>query len=439
MRIILRQPVLALLLVVALSSYVTATTADTGYVYAYFKGGWPVGGHSGVFLSYSSDGLHFESMNDDNPVLVPPANFSDAEDQTRDPSVVYGPDGLFHMVWTSGITTRNIGYSSSPNLKDWSSPKLIDIWPQSQVVDNTWAPEILYDDALGQYQIVFASDLDDEDHRQYAITTSDFVTFSEPDLFYYNNATVIDGMIAEDTENNRFLMAIKDEQNGQKNIRMATGPTAQGPWTTNNPVIVGPGSAIEGNVTEGPSLLKIGDTWHLYYDAYGAGYLGVATSTDPTNPSAWVNMTSQSTQPVGPNAHHGTVFEAPISSIAFDLLPQSRSDLDGNASLTLDDWLIFSAHHLTDLSGLSNTLQGARGDLDGDGTNNFDDFRLFKSDYEALNGVGSFETMLTALSVPEPSTLVLLGLSVSLLPMRNWRRKISLENTSRCRRESELG
>lgn len=414
----MRDPRITFMLVLALVACATPSVAETGYVYSYFKGGWPVGGHSGVFLSYSADGLNFESMNDGNAVLVPPASFSDAEDQTRDPSVVYGPDGLFHMVWTSGITTRNIGYASSPNLKDWSSPQLIDIWPQSQVVDNTWAPEIMYDDALGQYQIVFASDLDDEDHKQYSITTTDFVEFSDPELFYYNNATVIDGMIAEDVENNRFLMAIKDEQNGQKNIRMATGPTAQGPWTTNNPIIVGPGSAIEGNVTEGPSLVKIGDTWHLYYDAYAAGYLGVATSTDPTNPSSWVNMTGQSTQPVGPLAHHGTVFEVPISSIAFDLLPQSRSDLDGNESLTLDDWLIFSAHHLTDLSGLSNSLQAARGDLDGDGANNFDDFRLFKSDYEALHGAGSFETMLSTISVPEPSSLLLIVLSTSLLATR---------------------
>jgi hypothetical protein len=302
----------------------SAQAAGTAYIYAYFKGGWPTGGSSGVFLSYSSDGLNFSSLNNDNPVFVPPQppDFPAGENQTRDPSVVYGPDGLFHMVWTSGITTRTIGYASSPNLKDWSTPQRIQVWDNSVNVANTWAPEIFYDDNTGKYQIVWASNLNNGDHRLYSFTTEDFVAFSTPQVFYYNGNTVIDGMIAEDKENNQFLMALKDERGGAKNISIASAPTAQGPWSTDNPVIVGPGSGIENNAVEGPSLIKIGDTWHLYYDAYGAGYLGVATSTDLVN---WGNRTNQSVQPTGPQAHHGTVFAAPIDVIGFEL-PIFRSD-----------------------------------------------------------------------------------------------------------------
>lgn len=383
--------------------------SETSYVYAYFQGRWPTGGHSGVFLSYSADGLHFESMNGGDPVFVPPDDWSDAEDQTRDPSVTYGPDGLYHMVWTSGITTRTIGYASSPNLRDWSTPQLIEMWAPDVTVDNTWAPEILYDDVHGQYQIVFASDLDNGDHKQYFVTTADFASFSEPALFYYNNATVIDGMVAKDPRNNRYLMAIKDEQNGQKNIRMATGPTAQGPWTTDNPIIVGPGSAIEGNATEGPSLIEIENVWYLYYDAYGAGYLGVATSTDPTDPGSWTNLTSQSTMPAGPNAHHGTVFAAPLESIEFSLLPHSRSDLTGDQAITLGDWTVFAANHLSDLGGLTLSEQAARGDLNGDGANNYADFQIFQRDFDAFNGAGSFDATINAQPIPEPSTLALIA------------------------------
>lgn len=382
--------------------------STTGYVYAYFQGGWPTGGHSGVYMSYSTDGLNFTPMNDGNAVYVPPESWgpgSDTdttdEDQARDPSVVYGPDGLYHMVWTSGITTRTIGYASSPDLMNWTNEQLIDIWNPSTVVNHTWAPEIFYDEANAQYQIIFASDLDNGDHKLYSITTADFTSFSSPSLYFYNGVTVIDAMIARDTANNQYLMAIKDEQGGQKNISIATAPTAQGTWTTNNPIIVGPGSAIEGNVTEGPSLLKIDDTWHLYYDAYGAGYLGVATSTDPdpTNASSWVNMTSQSTMPSG---HHGTVFAAPNSAIAFEFLPYSRGDLNGDEVIDLDDWQIFAANHLTDLSALTEQQQAALGDLNGDGLNDFTDFRLFQDDYDALNGPGAFQAMLT--TVPEPGT-----------------------------------
>ena len=404
----------------------TARSQGTGYVYAYFQGGWPTGGHSGVFMSYSSDGLNFEPMNDGNAVYVPPDSWGNDfstsdEDQARDPSVVYGPDGLYHMVWTSGITTRTIGYACSADLQTWTNEQLIPIWDSSTVVDNTWAPEIFYDEDNSQYQIVFASDLNNEDHKLYSITTTDFSSYSSPSLFYYNGATVIDAMIAKDTVNDRYLMALKDEQGGQKNIRLSTGPTAQGPWTTDNPIIVGPYSAIEGNATEGPSLLKIDDTWYLYYDAYGAGYMGVATTTDPdpTNASSWVNMTTQSTMPSG---HHGTVFTAPLDTISFDFLPYGRSDLNGDEVIDLADWVIFADNHLTDLSGYTSEQQAALGDLNGDGANDFFDFRLFESDYESYNGAGAFQAMLSGELVPEPSGVALALLASPALLGRRLRR-----------------
>lgn len=431
-----RQAVIySLICVIGLTGAVEA--ASTGYFYAYFKGGWPTGGSSGVFLSYSSDGLNFSSLNDGNPILVPPQppDFPDGENQMRDPSVVYGPDGLFHMVWTSGITTKTIGYASSPNLKDWSTPQRIQVWDNSVNVTNTWAPEIFYDDDSEKYQIVWASNLDGGDHKLYSFATEDFTTFSTPQVFYYNGNTVIDGMVAEDKANNRFLMALKDERGGAKNISIATSNSAQGPWTTNNAVVVGPGSGIENNAVEGPSLIKIGDTWHLYYDAYGAGYLGVATSTDLVT---WVNRTSQSVQPAGPNAHHGTVFAAPLEKIGFEL-PIFRSDLNGDGEISLADWTIFIDHHLSDLSGLSATEQAARGDLNGDGANNYLDYRMFRSDYEAFQGMGTFETLLDEITVPEPATGVLLVLGVS--SGLGWRHKAvpaSSDTTPRSPAEADL-
>lgn len=416
----------------AMAAAPSAWAAGTGYFYAYFKGGYPFGGHSGVFLSYTTDGLHFESLNNNEPVFVSPDSWGsdssvDDEDQTRDPSVVYGPDGLFHMVWTSGINTRSIGYASSPNLRDWT-PQLVDIWDQNVTVNHTWAPEIFFDDVLGEYRIVFASDLNGGDHKLYSITTSDFSSYSSPEVYYYDGNTVIDGVVAKDAANNRYLMALKDERGGAKNISLATSLDASaGSWTTNNPVIVGPGSAIEPNQTEGPSLLKIDDTWFLYYDAYTAGYLGVATSTDPTNPNSWVNRTTQSTQPVGPTAHHGTVVAAPIDSIAFDLLPYGQSDLNHDETIDLADWMIFFDYHLTDLSGLTDQEQADRGDLNGDGLNNYLDFRTFKSDYDVFNGSGAFQAMLRTVSVPEPaSCMCLLFTACASVSLRLWRSSAGL-------------
>lgn len=34
----------------------------------------------------------------------------------RDPSICQGPDGIYHLVWTSSWTDRIIGYASSRDL-----------------------------------------------------------------------------------------------------------------------------------------------------------------------------------------------------------------------------------------------------------------------------------------------------------------------------------
>jgi hypothetical protein len=387
--------------------------AGVGYVYAYFKGGWPTGGSSGVFMSFSTDGLNFTPLNNGNAVLTPPQppDFPAGENQMRDPSVVQGPDGLFHMVWTSGITAKTIGYSSSPDLVTWSTPKRVQVWPPEVTVANTWAPETFYDGDAEKYLVVWASNLDNGHHKLYSFTTTDFEAISPPQLFYYNGNTVIDGVIAEDAANDRFVMAMKDERNSAKNIWLATSENAQGPYTRGDAPILGPGSGVDNNQVEGPSLLKVGDLWVLHYDAYTAGYLGVATSPDL---ATWTNRTAQSTLPTGGNPHHGTVFAAPVSAIGWDL-PITRSDLNDDGAIDLNDWTIFRAHHLADMSGFTATERAARGDLNGDGSNSFVDFRLFQADFNAWNGSDAFTNMLQA--IPEPGSAGMLASGAALLSL----------------------
>ena len=54
-------------------------------------------------------------------------------------------------------------------------------------------------------------------------------------------------------------------------------------------------------------------------------------------------------------------------------------------------------------------MRDGLGDLNGDLVLDWSDFRLFKADFNNLNGAGSFAA---ATSVPEPTTLVMLMLSV---------------------------
>ncbi len=83
-----------------------------------------------------------------------------------------------------------------------------------------------------------------------------------------------------------------------------------------------------------------------------------------------------------------------------------RSDLDFDGVLDPSDWSTFIASSFTDLSGASPAEAYGLGDLNGDGVSDYDDFQVFKSDYNAANGLGAFEAMLSR--VPEPTSLLMI-------------------------------
>ena len=85
-------------------------------------------------------------------------------------------------------------------------------------------------------------------------------------------------------------------------------------------------------------------------------------------------------------------------------------DLDADMDVDADDWGLFKLGQgsLTADMTLLETYQ--YGDMDGNGAHNLDDFIAFSAAYDAANGVGAFAA-LTA-SVPEPSSLVLIGLGL---------------------------
>jgi len=83
------------------------------YLFSYFKGN----GEDGLHLAYSLDGLNWTSLKKDSSFLKPTV----AKDKLmRDPCIIRGKDGLFHMVWTVSWKDRGIGYASSKDLIHWS-------------------------------------------------------------------------------------------------------------------------------------------------------------------------------------------------------------------------------------------------------------------------------------------------------------------------------
>lgn len=107
----------------------------------------------------------------------------------------------------------------------------------------------------------------------------------------------------------------------------------------------------------------------------------------------------------------------------YQLVEGARGDFNYDGSLDIADWLIFTEHHLTDLSALSSVEQYRHGDLDFDGDNDYGDFRIFKADFETVNGPGSFAAML---GVPEPAAATLSMMLCAAVLMRRDTRKAQL-------------
>ena len=104
--------------IIAFSVAALALTAFPGqaYLFSYFSNkefGGRRGEAAGLHLAYSYDGFKWTALNGDRPYLVPEVG---KDKLMRDPSICQGPDGTFHMVWTSSWKDRIIGYASSKGL-----------------------------------------------------------------------------------------------------------------------------------------------------------------------------------------------------------------------------------------------------------------------------------------------------------------------------------
>jgi hypothetical protein len=281
-------------------------------LFAYFKGN----GEDGLHLAYSRDGLDWKPLKNDNAFLKPTVG---RDKLMRDPSILLGPDNTYHMVWTVSWQERGIGYASSKDLIHWSEQKYIPVMEQENGAINCWAPELFYDKAERMYLIVWATtipgrfpDTDGQDsrgpaapgwnHRIYYTKTRDFKTFSKTALFYEHGFNVIDAAIIRDGKSH--VMLLKDETNKpfkpQKNIRLAFSHQAAGPYSA-------PTEPITGSYwAEGPTAIKIGARWFVYFDKYTEKRYGLIVSTDL---KSWTDLSDQLAMPKG--MRHGTVFRVP--------------------------------------------------------------------------------------------------------------------------------
>ena len=292
----------------------TAQSNDPVYMFAYFKGS----SKDGLHLAYSLDGYNWLALKNDSSFLKRAVA---KESLMRDPCIIKGNDGLFHMVWTVSSNDMGIGYANSKDLVHWNEQKYLPLMAHEDSARNCWAPEITYDKKKNRYMIYWATTIAGKykmdtviesgyNHRMYYVYTNNFEQFSNPKMLYDKGFNVIDASIVPDGK--KFIMFLKDETRlpPQKNIKIATSKKLHKGYSL-------PGAPITGNYwAEGPTALKTGNTWVVYFDKYRDHVYGAIESDDLKN---WTEISDKISLPKG--IRHGTIFT--ISKAEFDTVKNS--------------------------------------------------------------------------------------------------------------------
>ncbi|WP_167607203.1 glycoside hydrolase family 43 protein [Maribellus sediminis] len=257
----------------------------------------------GLYLAYSYDGYTWNDLG--GAWLAPEVG---QQKVMRDPSVVKGPDGTFHMVWTSSWRgDLGFGYASSKDLVNWSEEQFIPVMAYDTSTVNVWAPELFYDDEKDEYIIIWASTIpfkfekgqeeERNNHRMYYTITKDFKAFSDTKLYLDPGFSVIDCVIVKRGKGD-YVLVLKDNTRPERNIKVAFGNTPLGPWKNIS-------EPFTDNFTEGPTVLRLGDKYLIYYDSYRDKTYSTQLTTD------FEIFTDISDEVSFPEGHkHGTVFQA---------------------------------------------------------------------------------------------------------------------------------
>ncbi|MFI5312181.1 MAG: glycoside hydrolase family 43 protein [Gemmatimonadales bacterium] len=289
------------------------------YLFSYFTRN----GEDGVHLAYSRDGIAWSALNGGKSVITPAITgagrgwqeWNTTAALMRDPSILRGPDGVYHLVWTVSWTDRAIGVAHSRDLIHWSEQARVPVMEHEPDALNAWAPDLFYDDATKQFVIVWATSIPGRfpatdslaqrtsrgraDHRLYYVTTSDFKTYSRAALLYDGGFCAIDGTIAK--RGDTYYLVMKDETffPPARNLRVASSTHATGPYGPASP-------AFTARDTEGPSVLHSGEWWYVYYDEYTRGHYGAVRTRDFEH---WEPFSDSLRTPRG--IRHGSAFLVP--------------------------------------------------------------------------------------------------------------------------------
>ena len=262
-----------------------------------------------LHLAYSHDGLTWTPLNGNRPVLPT----TTADERIRDPFVGRGVDGAFHLLATGGGVATDIVYARSWDLIHWEHRRSVPIMSSVAGARNAWAPEFIFDAEQNNYCVFWSSSFGAhgwDDSRIWYARTTDFRTFSAPQVLFDPGFTVIDATIVP--FEGSFFMFFKDERFGyahgeHRYIQVATAPHLEGPYR----IVT---EAVTPSITEGPAIMRAADPprWYLFYDHCMDNCYGISASSDLLHWRPLANTRFPA------NARHGSVF--PVSEAELNML-----------------------------------------------------------------------------------------------------------------------
>ena len=294
----------------------------TDYFFAYFAGEGYSDGEQ-IYFASSQDGLNWDDLNNNEPVLTS----SLGEQGVRDPFIIRSAEGdKFYLIATDLKINGGNGWDAAQNngsqsLMVWESTDLVN-WSDQRMVEVsadigagcTWAPEATYDPLTGEYIVYWASRTPEVDSKQrvYYAKTRDFYTFTEPEVFIDYDESSIDTTIIQG-DDGYYYRYTKNEGGATNDLGALTktvfverSETLLGEWTH-----ISSDSLNANQWVEGPTIFKLNEDdrtdsqqYCLLVDNYGGvGYYPLVT--DDLSTGEFSSLES-GTYHMPSRARHGT-------------------------------------------------------------------------------------------------------------------------------------
>jgi sucrose-6-phosphate hydrolase SacC (GH32 family) len=253
------------------------------YLFVHFKEKKTPDGEQ-VYFALSTDGFHWESVNEGKPVLESRLG----EKGVRDHTIVRADNGKFYILATDLSLAnhfqskykgkwQNIATEGSKCLALWESEDLFN-WSEQRLIrlgdamfGCLWAPDVIRDPQQGDYVVHWSSSHASNGYGPKAIyysRTRDFASFTPPQLLCRKeDSGIIDSAIYE--ENGVFYRFLKSEVNPAA-IILERGSSLTGDDYVRVEAFDREMAKLQQGVYEAPTAFRLHDgKWCLMLDFYG--------------------------------------------------------------------------------------------------------------------------------------------------------------------------